>query len=506
MNTIETYQKLSQHRRTLLSFVLATIMIFMITQSLQAQQGIDRGTHRAASLEDSGIMVDRSAARGGDTLNYTITINNSGELPASDVTVTNTLPPSLTYLSDSLAIVGDGAYGESNGVITWAGTIEGNGQVTITFSAVVADGVSPGTEIQNTVEISGPKDTLISRTATTTITAVLSNESVSQVIYLPLVTKKYIFKPTLNPIGRPNGDNEWTVSWVSNNPGPVNFELQESYSPTFSTIENTYNVGTATSKVISKNPGLKNVFYYRVRATSLGLTSPWSNSYSVIGGYRDDFNNSSSGWKIRRTTYIEEVKTWYENGWLILQVEDSWDWGIASPMVKAPDLPYAIEYRSKTAHLANLVSHGAVFGGDWPGSICPDYSSIPGVYGHDLCFNHFYNFNTIWYGPLKLVLERVDYLNWCPTCGGSQLKRLSWDYGAWVEVDPIPNVSPSDWNTWRIEVRENGLKFFANGDQFASTNDTTWVDERYFGVFSSTDEYSNSTGRFEYYEVVPLDN
>jgi uncharacterized repeat protein (TIGR01451 family) len=508
MNTVESYQKLSQHRRTLLSFVLATIMIFVITQSLQAQQGIDRGTRQPASLEDSSISVDRNQARAGDTLGYTINLSNSGSSPANDVSITNTLPASLTYQPDSLTVVGGGSYGESNGVITWIGTVEGKAQVTISFNAIVSEELSPGTEIQNTVQISGPKDSLLTRTATTTVTAVTSNEVGSTLYYLPFVTKQTVFAPILNPIGRPNGNNEWTVSWDPNNTGPVNIELQESTTPTFSTIENTYDVGMATSHLISKTPGLKNVFYYRARAKSLSgeIIGPWSNVVSVIGGYRDDFNDSNSGWAIRRTTYLEEVRTWYEEGWLIFQVEDSWDWGIASPMVPAPDLPYAIEYRSKNVHLANLVSGGAAFGADWPGSICPDYSSIPGIYGHDLCFNHFYNINTIWFGHLKILFERVDYLNWCPSCGGSQLKRLSNDYDAWFEVEPVPNVNPSDWNTWRVEVRNSGIKIFANNQQIASTSDTTWVNERYFGVFGSTDEYSNSTWRYEYYEVVPLDN
>ena len=328
--------------------------------------------------------------------------------------------------------------------------------------------------------------------------------------YLPMVILAMglapLDTPTLDEIGRPNGDNEWTVSWQSSNDATVTYQLQESYDPDFATVHNTYSVGTETSRDFSKTPSWRNVFYYRVRAVRNDEETDWSNIESVIGGYRDNFNNTNSGWAIRRTTYIEEVRTWYENGRLILQVEDSWDWGIASPMAQAPEIPYAIEYQSQPAHLANLVSGNAVFGADWPGEICPDYSTVEGVYEHDLCFNHFYNPNTIWYGLLKMAFERVDYLVWCPSCGGSPMKRLSDNYNAWFLREPVSNTDPDGWNTWRIEVRDTGLTFFVNDIQFAHSSDTRWVNEPYFGVFASTDEYSNSTWRFEYFEAVPLDD
>ncbi|MCI0397455.1 MAG: DUF11 domain-containing protein [Chloroflexi bacterium] len=475
-------------------------LVFAVTQNLQAQQGTGQEEFQPATLDGSSKVVDQSQALPGEILGYTVIISNSGSVPATNVTVTDTLPISLTYQSGSLAVAGGGLYGESNGVITWTGAVNNNAQVIITFNAVLSGDLPVGAEIQNTVYITG-LNSLITRTATT---EVISSTG-STTLYLPTIFKD-LSAPILNPIGRPNSNNQWTVSWNPNNTGTINFELQESFDPSFTTILNTYNAGTATSQLISQTPGLRNVFYYRVRAIVGSLISPWSNVQSVIGGYRDEFNDPTSGWAIRRTTYIEEVRFWYENGRLIFQVEDPWDWGIASPMVQAPDLPYVIEYRSEPANLGNLVSHGAVFGGDWPGAICPDYSTIGGVYYHDLCFNHFYNANTIWYGPLKLAFERVDFLVWCPQCGGSPMKRLADDYSAWFTIDPIPSVNSTTWNDWRIEVRATGINFSVNGDQYAFTSDTTWVNDRYFGVFGSTDEYSNSTWRYEYYQVMPLDN
>ena len=111
-----------------------------------------------------------------------------------------------------------------------------------------------------------------------------------------------------------------------------------------------------------------------------------------------------------------------------------------------------------------------------------------------------------------MQFERVDHLVWClsdPNCSdGSPMKRLGPNFGDAVlfRVDPIGSAVPNGWNTWRVEVRNNGLKLFVNDQQYATSSDTRWVNEPYFGVFGSTDEYSNSTTRWDYVEVRPLDN
>ena len=224
----------------------------------------------------------------------------------------------------------------------------------------------------------------------------------------------------------------------------------------------------------------------------------------IIGGYRDDFSDASSGWSpVRRTTYLEETVAYYgsgsEAGNLIIIVADRWDWLIASPLKPTPEAPYAIEFRTRVHDASNLVSGGAVFGGDWNGQPCPE---IGNVYQTTNCFNHFYNFNMIFYGPLKLLHEQVDSLFWCPNCGGSPIKRL----GPTIDVDPILSNGPSlEWHTYRIEVRASGVKFFVDNVQRATFSNTTYINEPYFGVFASTDEYKPSIWFFDYYQVTALD-
>jgi hypothetical protein len=322
-------------------------------------------------------------------------------------------------------------------------------------------------------------------------------------VYLPAI---YNAPPvvTLNNIAGPNSANQWTVSWTATGVGITNYELQESQSPSFSSVT-TYDNGPATSKVITKGPSENNIYYYRVRAEGSFGSGPWSAVKSVIGAYRTDFTGSIGSWAIRRTTFLEETDVWHEDNKLIIRVEDSWDWALASPLKPAPRVPYAIEYSAQIANFGNLVSFGGVFGGDWTGEPCPDYSTLPGVYQHDNCFNHFYNTNTIFYGPLKLAFERVDHLFWCPDCGGSPMKRLSDDYSVWKVVNVINNANPNNYNVWRIEVRPNDIRLLVNGSHYATIADDAWIHEPYFGVFASTDEYSNSTQRFDWYQVLPLD-
>jgi len=479
--------------------------------------GLNAGT-AVADLSGSTKSVNLEEAQAGATLNYTIVISNSETGVVTGIVMTDILPAELSYKAGTFdfptSVTTD--YSDesdiiSTGVITWSGVVLSKGTVTLSFSADLTDTLAVDDIVTNTVMIDSA-GTVISRSASTTIVA----EPATRYNFLPIIYKPFpdLVAPTVQ-VSRPNSQNKWTLTWGDTNTNVAGFEIQESHDPDFGVILETRNTAANVNATeFVRALSINNEYFYRVRTLSaVGvMPSAWSAPVSVIGGYYDDFSNWNSGWAIRRTTYLEEVRSWYErNGnedWFILQVEDSWDWGIAAPYkTKAPTVPYAIEYRSKIAHTANLVSHGAVFGADWPGGTCPDYSSLDGLYRHNICFNHFYNTNTIWYGnDLKLLFERVDYLEWRPQDGGSPMKRGSFDnYASWFEVNKIPNTNASDWNTYRIEVRSDGIRLFANGQQYAYTADTQWINEPYFGVFASTDEYSNSTWRFDYYKVTPLD-
>lgn len=360
-------------------------------------------------------------------------------------------------------------------------------------TAVAEQSAQPGV-----VALTGARG--LSQDDTLTATAELSATGAvtTHILYMPI-----LFKPMFISVTLPNSSNQWTVSWEPV-PGATGYIIHQSNSPDFSTLTNNVTVGAVTSYQFSNALSFKNVFYHRVKPVFSGDEGQWSNTAMVIGGYRDDFSDSTSGWEpMRRTTFLEETNAYYgsgsEAGNLIIVVADRWDWLIASPLAPAPQPPYAIEFRTRVHDASNLISGGAVFGGDWNGEACPEFGNI---YQTDNCFNHFYNFNMIFYGPMKLLHEQVDNLVWCPTCNGSPLKRLGPTQG----VDPIlPNGPSLDWHTYRIEVRSTGVKFFVDNEQKATFTNTSYIYEPYFGVFASTDEYKPSIWFFDYYQVKRID-
>lgn len=337
----------------------------------------------------------------------------------------------------------------------------------------------------------------------------LDKAEVTTFAFLPLTTFGLAPLPgqvTLT-VGEPNGLNAWVASWTAD-ANATGYELQEAHSQDFSDAQ-TIDAGMLTEMTLQRTPSPTNVYFYRVRGVVGESAGPWSNVAQVIGGFRDDFEDPNSGWSMRRTTYIEEVHGRYQDGYFVLDVNDRWDWGIASPGMPAPRLPYVIDFYGMIDDGgANLWSFGAVFGGDWPAENCPMSTSTDGWYKHGDCFNHFYNTNTIFYGPLKLLFERVDYLEWCLQCGGSPLKRLG-------DINPgsiktLKLVDPTGWNHYRIEVREDIIRIYAAKLGFEpelqyTYRDTRYVGDPYFGLFASTDEYTNGIWWFDNFQVMPLD-
>ncbi len=346
-----------------------------------------------------------------------------------------------------------------------------------------------------------PTDTItVDNSTPLSVTAELSATGVvtTYTLYMPIV-----FKPMAIAASRPNSSNQWTISWEPV-PSATGYVIQQSNDSDFSTNLNEVTVGAVESYQFNNALSFNNIYYHRVMPIFGDIDGQWSNTVIVVGGYRDDFSDDSSGWTpVRRTTYLEETVSYYgtgsEAGNLIIIVADRWDWMIASPLMPTPEPPYAIQFRARVHDASNLVSGGAVFGGDWNGQACPEFGN---VYQTTNCFNHFYNFNLIFYGPMKLLYEQVNKLSWCPNCGGSPIKRL----GPNETVDPILSNGPSlNWQTYRIEVRSTGVTFFVDNVQKASFSDTTYINEPYFGVFASTDEYKPSIWFFDYYQVAPLD-
>lgn len=322
----------------------------------------------------------------------------------------------------------------------------------------------------------------------------------------------YIFTSLPTPVMTvtvPTSANNWTVNWSVDDGGLVDsYILEEAQDADFNNIVNTYSLnGATTSQAVSKPASPDNSYYYRVRSVGGSQLSGWSDVGVAHGAYLDSFDDPSTGWAMRRFTFLEETNVYYgsgaEDGQLVVITADRWDWVLGSPLRHAPAVPYEVEYSMRVHDPSNLVSGGAVVGGDWTGEACPA-PTFPEFYDNDHCFNQFYNFNMIFFGPMKLLFEQVDFLDYCPNCGGSQIKRL----GPTTIVENIDGLEnpATDWHNFRIEVRDDGLRFFVDDKFVRHFNDTSYIHQPYFGVFSSTDEYKPSIYLFEYYSVTPLDN
>ncbi len=465
--------------RVLAVGLMSLLMVALMSYALGAQEL----TAGPPDLGGSSKGVDRESAEPGDRLHYSIVLSNSGTSLAAGVVVTDALSSELTYVAQTLAVVGGGLYGESNGVITWTGGVNVGSPIMISFDATLSDTLAPGHLVTNTVAITGTGALLV-RTAVTEIIS----ETAGTSVFLPMVSRAPS-PPTLNPIPFPDGSNQWTVSWSWNGAAAPHYELQEATRPDFVSAVS-YDMGSTTSKAFSHAPSFANTFYYRVRVTVSGMTSQWSNIESVTGTYLDEFDSSSSGWAIRRQD-TDDVNNgiWYSGGNLVVSVGGRWDYAIASPLAKAPALPYRIKTWVKWDEPDNLHSYGLIFGGDWDGRACPnsDYSS---------CFNHYYRLNIVWHGAPSSVwvqLKRIDYHDPIDNGGGGV---TLWGY---KDVS-VPN--PQGWNEWTVEVLATGtIKVYVNGNLAITVTDSMYINDPYFGVFASADEYLGSRPWFGWYRV-----
>lgn len=320
-----------------------------------------------------------------------------------------------------------------------------------------------------------------------------AGQGVSNTLYMPLVYRDLPHLTLFTPVRAMTG-SEWTVFWSDGGEEVTDYELHESTDPTFAAYT-VYNLGPATTTVIAHDPALHSTYYYRVRANGEWGEGHWSNVVSIIGPYTDDFSDSSSGWTIRRQdTDDVNNSSYYENGQYVLKIGGRWDYGIASPLVRAPALPYRLETNVILDDPDNLNSYGIIFGADWNGDTCPnsDYSS---------CFNHYYRLNIIWFGSdidFRVNLKRIDSHS-ADDNGGVGVTLIDYLY---VNVG-----NPDDWNTWAVEVTADGwIKIFVDNTLVAQANDATYINDPYFGLFASSDEYLGSEPHLDYYSATFLDS
>nr|WP_268235140.1 hypothetical protein [Priestia taiwanensis] len=113
-----------------------------ITETITSSAAITEVNH--ADL-DSNKAVDRTFAAIGDTLTYTITLNQTGNVPANDVNVVDLIPEGTTFIEDSVIVNGQPLQNVDPATGIPVGTIGVSGSVTVSFQVRVTSIPTPNT-------------------------------------------------------------------------------------------------------------------------------------------------------------------------------------------------------------------------------------------------------------------------------------------------------------------------------------------------------------------------
>jgi hypothetical protein len=133
------------------------------------------GSLDSGSLHRSTVSLRPILPEPGDILSYTIQLINPGR-SLSSVQANSTLPDKVTYQGDASAT--SGLITESNGLITWTGSVGTDDPVTITYTALVDPNIAEPTVLVNIVRIDDGMGNIHLRNATAVVDALA--------VYIPL--------------------------------------------------------------------------------------------------------------------------------------------------------------------------------------------------------------------------------------------------------------------------------------------------------------------------------
>lgn len=95
--------------------------------------------------------MDRRVAAPGDTVSCTLLIRNSGPEALASVVLSNTVPPSTSFVPGSLS--GPAEYDPVTNRFTWSGSLEPGVTITIGYSLLISPGQLPGASVRNVAHL-----------------------------------------------------------------------------------------------------------------------------------------------------------------------------------------------------------------------------------------------------------------------------------------------------------------------------------------------------------------
>ncbi len=146
--------------------ILAILFLFII--SLASQPASAAPTKSAD--KPLPLIAEKQAlsnAAPGASLGYQVTITNTAGISMTGITMTDTLPMEVSYLSGSLAAT-KGDFGFAGGVITWTVSLDPNETARVSYKTVVDSATPIGASLVNSAIISEGSQ-VISTTATVTV-------------------------------------------------------------------------------------------------------------------------------------------------------------------------------------------------------------------------------------------------------------------------------------------------------------------------------------------------
>lgn len=136
-------------------------------------------------LSQSTKEVDRTTARPGEQLQYTVFLTNVGETISTACRMTDYVPATVTFLDTTLSSTDGAAWWEpSSQQVIWEGTLAPNQTITVTFAVRVPSYLPSGTRIRNVAAIFDGVHAPFDRSAETVIG--------SSKVLIPLVARNHV--------------------------------------------------------------------------------------------------------------------------------------------------------------------------------------------------------------------------------------------------------------------------------------------------------------------------
>lgn len=222
------------------------------------------------------------------------------------------------------------------------------------------------------------------------------------------------------------------------------------------------------------------------------------------GDYIDNFEFDIDGWSARRWSDGAQYEYGHRSdcdqggrcGFLEAELKNNQAYTIISPLIPSKSPPYNIEVYARlmptddSDYPEDQAQYGIIFGGNWNGQECPnsEFSS---------CFTQYYELRVRFRDLgnddrfLEYKLKRIDGHDSDNQNFGPDL--IEWDkFGADVKK----------FVEWDITVDDDGdISVSANDKLLDSVDDSTFINNRYFGVEVRTGPDDESRVKFDLFKI-----